>query len=95
MLPDGNLQVTVILPANTGAFYAYAEPDKFDDYAINATADNGVTSGNIAVNGDAGAKYFGFYATCGHTVKSVTYINSGGDTTTALGEFGIAPARAC
>lgn len=95
VLPDGNLQVTVILPASTGAFYAYVEPDKFDDYAINATANNGATSGNITVNGDAGARYFGFYATCGHTVKSVTYIDSGGDTMTALGEFGIAPARAC
>ena len=95
VLPSGNLQVTVILPANTGAFYAYAEPDKFDGYAISATANNGATSGNVTVSGDAGAKYFGFYATCGHTVKSVTFIDSGGDTKMALGEFGIAPARAC
>jgi hypothetical protein len=91
-LPDGNFQITVTLPAGTGAFYAYAEPNEFKDYAINATANNGVTSGDVTVNGDGGARYFGFYATCGHTLKSVTYVDSGGDTAMAIGEFGIAPA---
>jgi hypothetical protein len=91
-LPDGNFEITITLPPGTGAFYAYAEPNEFKDYAINATANNGVTSGDVTVNGDAGAKYFGFYATCGHTVKSITYVDSGGDTAMAVGEFGIAPA---
>jgi hypothetical protein len=91
-LPDGNFQITVTLPPGTGAFYAYAEPNLFKDYAMNATANNGVTSGDVTVNGDAGARYFGFYATCGHTLKSVTYVDSGGDTAMAIGEFGIAPA---
>lgn len=91
-LPDGNLEITITLPPGTGAFYAYAEPNKFADYAINATANNGVTSGDVTVNGDGGARYFGFYATCGHTLHSITYIDSGGDTALAVGEFGIAPA---
>jgi hypothetical protein len=90
-LPDGNFQITVTLPPDTGAFYAYVEPNLFKDYAINATSNNGVTSGDVTVNGNAGATYFGFYATCGHTIKSITYVDSGGDTAMAIGEFGIAP----
>ncbi len=93
MLPDGNFEITVNLPRGTGAFYAYAEPNRFKDYSINATANNGVTSGDVTVNGDAGARYFGFYATCRHTISSVTFVDSGGDSAMAIGEFGI--ARAC
>ena len=91
-LPDGNFKITITLPPGTGAFYGYAEPDEFKDYAINATANNGVTSGDVTVNGDAGARYFGFYATCGHRISSITYVDSGGDSAMAIGEFGIAPA---
>lgn len=92
VLPNGDIRVTVTLPPGTGAFYAYAEPNLFQDYDMSATAAGGATSGNITVYGDAGAKYFGFYATCGHTLHSITYTDSGGDSGMAIGEFGIAPA---
>ncbi len=90
-LPDGDFEITVTLPPGTGAFYAYAEPNEFEDFAMSATAQDGTTSGPMTVYGDAGAQYFGFYATCGHTVDSVTFTDSGGDTAMAIGEFGIAP----
>lgn len=90
-LPDGDFEVTVTLPPHTGAFYAYAEPDLFEDFAMSATAQDGTTSGPLTVYGDAGAQYFGFYANCGHALTSVTYTDSGGDDAMAVGEFGIAP----
>jgi hypothetical protein len=93
--PDGTFEITVILPRGTGAFYAYAEPNEFEDFSMNATAQNGVTSGNVTVHGEAGARYFGFYATCGHTLTKITYTDSGNDTAMAIGEFGIARARRC
>lgn len=95
VLPNGNLEVTVTLPPGTGAFYAYAEPNIFQDFSMSATAKNGPGSGPITVYGDAGAQYFGFYATCGHTLSSITYTDSGGDSAMAIGEFGIAPASSC
>ena len=94
-LPDGDFEITVTLPADTGAFYAYAEPNLFEDFDMSASAQDGPSSGNITVAGDSGAQYFGFYATCGHSIKSVTYTDSGGDTAMAIGEFGIAPTSAC
>jgi hypothetical protein len=94
-LPDGNFEITVTLPSGTGAFYAYAEPNLFKDFQMSAAAQDGPTSGKTTVLGNSGAKYFGFYATCGHTIKSITYTDSGGDTAMAIGEFGIAPTSAC
>lgn len=91
-LPDGSFEVTVTLPPGTGAFYGYAEPNLFEDFDMSATAQDGTTSGPMTVYGDAGAQYFGFYASCGHTLTSVTFTDSGGDTAMAIGEFGIAPA---
>jgi hypothetical protein len=92
VLPNGDLQVTVTLPPGTGAFYAYAEPNEFQDYAMSAVAD-GIGSGDITVAGDGGAQYFGYYAPCGHAIHSITYTDSGGDSAMAVGEFGI--ARSC
>ncbi len=77
------------LPPHTGAFYAYAEPDKFEDYDMSASSMGG-TSGDVTVAGDAGAKYFGFYVPCGHSITKITYTDSGGDDAMAIGEFGIA-----
>jgi hypothetical protein len=94
-LPDGSFEITVTLPRGTGAFYAYAEPNTFKDFDMSASAKDGPGSGPVTVFGKAGAKYFGFYATCGHTVSSVTLTDSGGDSAMAIGEFGIAPASAC
>ena len=80
---------TIAMPANTGAFYFYAEPNPFSVYDISATSATGATSGPVPVDGNAGAKYFGFHATAGDTLVSIT-INS--DVDYALGEFGIAAA---
>jgi len=92
---DGDFVVTVTLPPGTGAFYAYGEPNLFEDFSLSAYAQDGPRSGPLTVYGDAGAQYFGFYATCGHTIKSITFTDSGGDSAMAIGEFGIAPKLAC
>ena len=56
-------QATITLPAGTKAFYFYAEPQQFALLQIQATAQDGTTSGPIDVQGFAGAQYFGFYGT--------------------------------
>jgi hypothetical protein len=80
--------ITITLPASTAAFYFYAEPDQFETFSITATSNDGTTSGSIPVAGQAGAEYFGFYATGGASLTSITV--SGTDPTGfAVGEFGI------
>ena len=81
--------------ADTGAFYLYAEPNGFQDFTMSATSDDGTTSGDTAVTGNAGARYFGFYVACGHALQSITVKGDVGDIGPAIGEFGIAPASAC
>jgi len=90
-LPDGGYEITLTLPPGTGAFYLYGEPDAFQSYSMTATANDGTTSGAEQVEGEAGASFFGFYASCGHTVSSVTVDEGAGDDGMAVGEFGIAP----
>ena len=81
-------QVTIRLPSGTNAFYFYAEPNQFQVLTITATAQDGTTSGPVAVQGNSGAQYFGFYGTGGETLSSITVTTS--DTTGfAVGEFGI------
>jgi hypothetical protein len=84
--------ITMTLPAGTRAFYFYAEPNTFDVFDVTATAQDGTTSGPIQVQGNSGAKYFGFYATGTPNIESITVTTT--DTTLAVGEFGIAPAGA-
>jgi len=84
-------QIVITLPAGTNAFYFYAEPNQFADFTITATAQDSTTSGPVTVNGDHGAKYFGFYGTGGATLATITVTNT--DTTGfAVGEFGVSPA---
>lgn len=78
--------LTLTLPASTGAFYFYAEPNPFDPYVITAMAQDGTTV-NQNVVGSAGAAYFGFYGTEGSLLSSIM-ITSNVDF--AVGEFGIA-----
>jgi hypothetical protein len=89
---DGDrTQITITLPAGTKAFYFYAEPNQFAVLSVEATAQDGTTSGPISVDGSSGAKYFGFYATGATTLESITVTTS--DTSGfAIGEFGINPA---
>ncbi len=93
--PDGTYEITVTLPPGTGAFYAYAEPAIFEDFDLSATAQDGTTSGATSVFGNSGAQYFGFYASCGDTINTVTFTDSSLDEALAIGEFGIAPATGC
>jgi hypothetical protein len=83
---NGATSVTVTLPENTSAFYLYAEPNPFAVFTVSAFADDGTSSGPIAVDGDTGARYFGFYGTAGDKVATVTV---SADIDFAIGEFGI------
>ncbi len=84
-------QITLTLPAGTKAFYFYAEPNTFDVFSVEATAQDGTTSGPIPVQGDSGAQYFGFYGTGDAALSSITVTTT--DTSGfAVGEFGINPA---
>jgi hypothetical protein len=81
-------QVTITLPSGTNAFYFYAEPNTFAVFDVQATAQDTTTSGPIQVQGNSGAKYFGFYGTGGVTLATITVTTS--DTSGfAVGEFGI------
>ncbi len=81
--------LTIGLPASTGAFYLYAEPDNFGTYTITATANDGTTSGPQMVEGSAGARYYGFYAVGGASLTSITITAAAAAGGFAIGEFGI------
>src|SRR5207237_981057 len=64
--------LVMTLPANTGAFYFYAESNECGTYNAMATAQDGTTSGPVSVGpvcGSGVAKYFGFYGTGGAKIK--------------------------
>jgi subtilisin family serine protease len=82
-------QVRMTLPANTKAFYFYVEPNLQASYNVTATANDGTTSGPIAVSGLSGAKYFGFYSEGGTTLSSITANVDAAAQGFAIGEFGI------
>jgi hypothetical protein len=82
----GALSVTLTLPAGTGAFYLYAEPEPFDVYTITVTANDG-TFLSVPVNGYYGANGYGFYLSGPGSLTTLT-ITSKVDF--AIGEFGIA-----
>jgi len=79
------------MPANTKAFYLYAEPDNFGQYYINATSQSGTTStfGPFLVEGSAGAQYFGFYGDAGETINEIDMEIDSQAAGMAVGEFGI------
>ena len=82
-------QATLTLPANTHAFYFYAEPDS-GTFTLNAISDSGTSSGPIAVAGNSGATGYAFYATAGEKITTITVTAQTGFSDFALGEFGIA-----
>jgi hypothetical protein len=89
---DSSDRVVMALPANTQAFYFYAEPNDQAIHDVTATASDGTTSGPVKVNGLGGAQYYGFYTTDGTTLSTITV---DADPTAfyrgfAVGEFGIA-----
>ena len=83
--------ITITLPAGTGAFYLYAEPNALSPFDVQATAQDGTTSGAILVDGNGGAQYFGFYGTGGATIATVT-VTTADTTGLGVGEFGISAA---
>ena len=83
----GGLQTaTITLPPGTKAFYLYAEPQQFAAFSVEATAQDGTTSGPIAVQGQAGAQYFGFYGTGDATLSTIT-VTTADACGFAVGEF--------
>lgn len=87
--PGGSNSMTLTLPAGVKAFYLYAEPDEFETFNLQATTQDGTTSGPLQVYGDSGAQYIGFYVQSGSatTIQSVTIAC---DDDFAIGEFGVA-----
>ena len=81
--------VELTLPAQTGAFYFYAQP-KTGSGIVTITASSNSTTVSQDVESDGGAAYFGFYANGTDTISSIT-ITAGTDF--AVGEFGIASAQ--
>ncbi len=84
----GATSVTMTLP-DTNAFYFYAEPQQFANMTFTATTANGTSSGPITVNGNSGARYFGFNTTGTFPLTSIK-VTTSDPTGFAIGEFGIA-----
>lgn len=80
--------IELTLPAQTGAFYFYAQPKTGSGTVTITASSNGVTVSQD-VDSDGGASYFGFYADVTNTISSITITSS---TDFAVGEFGIAEA---
>jgi hypothetical protein len=86
---DGGLSATLTLPANTGAFFLFAQPNQAQSFDITVESQEG-TSVTQTVDGNGGASFYGFYTTGGSLLSSIT-VSSTEDF--AIGEFGIALAR--
>jgi hypothetical protein len=84
------LSLTLTMPAGTGAFYFYAEPNRQSNFNVSATSSGQVVQ--QLTNGFGGANYFGFYGTGGDTISSITISFATGSLGGAVGEFGIARA---
>ena len=83
--------MTFTLPPETRAFYFYSLPNTFGTYSMEATAQDGTTSGPISVTSSlAGeAKYFGFYTLGGVEISQIEVTAQTGTNGFAVGEFGI------
>ena len=66
---EGNVEIT--LPPGTKAFAFYAEPNTFADFTVEAIADDGTSSEPVDIQGNSGARYFGFYANDARSVASI------------------------
>ncbi|MEM7572917.1 MAG: HYR domain-containing protein, partial [Bacteroidota bacterium] len=90
---DDNDMVTMTLPANTLAFYFYAQPNDGGTYTFEAIGSDGTSSGPIDIlGGTSGAgQYFGFYSTDpGCKIASIQVSFTGSSGGFAVGQFGIA-----
>jgi hypothetical protein len=80
--------VTIDLPPATKAFAFDAEPNTFGSFTVEAIAGDGTSSEPIDIEGDSGARYFGFYGSGGQTVASIT-VSASDPLGFAIGEFSI------
>src|SRR6185436_4094479 len=87
LLGDGT--ATIYLPPKTRAFSMYVEPNVRSEFFVLAIAQDGTTSQSMLVNGDAGARYVGFYGTGQSYVTSIR-VDSTDASGFAIGEFAIA-----
>jgi hypothetical protein len=83
--------VRITLPAGTDAFYFYSEPNSYATFTIQATAQDGTSSGPVQVTTPNGADYFGFYGIGGATLSYID-VTADDPLGLAVGEFGISPA---
>jgi Subtilase family len=81
--------VTMTLPAGTKAFAFYAEPNTFDSFTVEAIAQDGTSSEPVDIEGEEGARYFGFYGTAAQTVAKIK-VTASDPAGFAVGEFEIA-----
>ncbi len=91
---DGSDGVTLTMPSNTVAFYLYVVPNSYAiPESITVTAQDGTSVTQTAQADLTGALNFGFYATGGDLITSLTVT----DTYTEnfyIGQFGIAATAA-
>ncbi len=89
--------VQLLLPAETLAFYLYVQPNVFDEFLFTISAANSLGStsfDNVMIEGDSGAKGFGFYTTEPlFPIESISVTITGDNADDAggfaIGQFGI------
>jgi hypothetical protein len=93
---DPGTKLTLHVPSSTLAFFLYVEPNHNGGHAITVTAKTAsvnlpgsATSGRRVVQGQRGARFFGFYATPQAGIGTVTIAASRGAGGFAFGELGI------
>lgn len=87
------MSLSLALPANTAAFYLYAQPNLYEFVTITATTQDGTTvSQGIDGTLENSATGYGFYGTGGSLISSIQVDLSGGQGFGgfAVGEFGVA-----
>lgn len=86
--PNGQYEVSLDLPPQTGAFVFYAEPAFDGLFTISARLDDG-TSLSQEIEGFSGATGFGFLAPLGSALSSITVLSEIPNVDFAIGEFRI------
>jgi len=89
---NGASKATLFMPMETAAFYLYVEPNAFSEFEFVVQSNTGTSSGSVFIQGDAGAKYFGFYAPGAGEILWISIENvDGAAGGFAIGEFACAP----
>lgn len=88
-----NAPFEITLPDDIVAFDLYLQPEEFGLFDIELTTMSGATSTvslSQNIQGNGGAEYFGFYATDGDSIKSITIKDKSGG---AANGFAVAQLR--